>query len=359
MKKLLFFLTLLISIPSFSQDERTVTLVVNGQGKTQDEAKQNALRSAIEQAFGAFISSQTEILNDKLVKDEIVSVANGNIKSYQKISEIKIDDQNVMLTLSVVVTLNKLKDFIKNKGFAADFNGDLFGINVLIKNFNKENEVKVMYENTNIASKLITNIFDYKIKVDSPKMLENNLWGIGLDIQVFSNENSKIFFNWLQNIIKSISLTKGEISEYKNLNMEFFKIRLIYGNNISWEGGDYYFRDKKSIEYLNKLYGKMIFALNNYYISNSSDLKYGKFLFEDPQVSSINDEFLGVYPKCGGYEKYFYSGIPNKMKEYDDNMVVFFILKKGIKVISFKNVDVLDIVDIKKITEYKINPKKY
>jgi hypothetical protein len=63
-----------------AQDEdKTVTLVVSGQGKTQDEAKQNALRSAIEQAFGAFISSKTEILNDNLVKDEIVSLTNGNI----------------------------------------------------------------------------------------------------------------------------------------------------------------------------------------------------------------------------------------------------------------------------------------
>ena len=66
---------------TFAQDaDKTVTLVVSGQGKSQDEAKQKALRSAIEQAFGAFISSKTEILNDNLVKDEIVSVANGNIQ---------------------------------------------------------------------------------------------------------------------------------------------------------------------------------------------------------------------------------------------------------------------------------------
>ena len=47
-----------------AQDDKTVTLTVSGTGKTLEEAKKNALRSAIEQAFGAFISSKTEILND-------------------------------------------------------------------------------------------------------------------------------------------------------------------------------------------------------------------------------------------------------------------------------------------------------
>jgi hypothetical protein len=48
------------------------------------------LRSAIEQAFGAFISSKTEILNDNLVKDEIVSVSNGNIQKFEVLSEAQI-----------------------------------------------------------------------------------------------------------------------------------------------------------------------------------------------------------------------------------------------------------------------------
>lgn len=90
MKKNILLLFFLFSYNIFAQDDKTVTLVVNGHGKTQDEARQNALRSAIEQAFGAFISSKTEILNDKLIKDEIVSVTNGNIQNYEVINEVQI-----------------------------------------------------------------------------------------------------------------------------------------------------------------------------------------------------------------------------------------------------------------------------
>lgn len=41
-----------------SSSNKTTTIVVTGQGKTKYEAQQNALRNAIEQAFGAFISSK-------------------------------------------------------------------------------------------------------------------------------------------------------------------------------------------------------------------------------------------------------------------------------------------------------------
>ena len=45
-----------------------VVLVVSGDGNNKEEATNVALRSAIEQTFGTFVSSNTEILNDSLVK---------------------------------------------------------------------------------------------------------------------------------------------------------------------------------------------------------------------------------------------------------------------------------------------------
>ena len=61
MKKLIFFIFVMISYNSIAQDAKNITLIVAGQGKTIDEARTVALRSAIEQAFGTFISSKTEI----------------------------------------------------------------------------------------------------------------------------------------------------------------------------------------------------------------------------------------------------------------------------------------------------------
>jgi len=104
---LLFFIICQVS-NAFSQEDKTVTLVVSGQGVTQEEARQKALRGAIEQAFGTFISSKTEILNDNLVKDEIVSVANGNIQKFEIISEVQIPSGNYATSLRATVSITKL-----------------------------------------------------------------------------------------------------------------------------------------------------------------------------------------------------------------------------------------------------------
>lgn len=64
------------------QDE--VTLTVSSDGATKGDAVKAALRSAIEQAYGTFVSANTSILNDSLVQDEIVTVASGNIKGYSE-----------------------------------------------------------------------------------------------------------------------------------------------------------------------------------------------------------------------------------------------------------------------------------
>ena len=60
MKKLTFLIILILSILSVSAQE-TVKLTVSGQGTTKEEATANALRSAIEQSFGVFVSANTQI----------------------------------------------------------------------------------------------------------------------------------------------------------------------------------------------------------------------------------------------------------------------------------------------------------
>ena len=69
MKRLsLIFIAILVGFTAMAQD---VTLIVDGQGITKDQAINSALRSAVEQAYGTFVSSNTEILNDELLSRNI------------------------------------------------------------------------------------------------------------------------------------------------------------------------------------------------------------------------------------------------------------------------------------------------
>ena len=76
-----------------TSDEKEITLIVSGDGVNKEKATMTALRSAIEQAFGAFVSSNTKLLNDDLVKDEIVTISSGNIKKYEYLSELNVENK--------------------------------------------------------------------------------------------------------------------------------------------------------------------------------------------------------------------------------------------------------------------------
>jgi hypothetical protein len=66
-KYILIIWILFFSINIYSQEDKTVELTTTGIGKSKDIAIQNALRSAIEQAFGVFISSKTELLTPRKI----------------------------------------------------------------------------------------------------------------------------------------------------------------------------------------------------------------------------------------------------------------------------------------------------
>jgi len=81
-------LFVLATTNTFSQiASKEVSITASGSGKTLEDAKQTALRSATEQAFGAFISSKTEMFNDQVVADQMASVLSNfdNADSFRMI----------------------------------------------------------------------------------------------------------------------------------------------------------------------------------------------------------------------------------------------------------------------------------
>ena len=131
MKILFTILFFTIWINSFAQEaNKIVSITVSGSGKTQDEAKQSALPSAIEQAFGAFISSKTEILNDQVVADQMASVASGNIQSFKVLNESQLPDGSWANTIKAIVSVSKLTSFVEAKGIVIEIKGGLFAINI-------------------------------------------------------------------------------------------------------------------------------------------------------------------------------------------------------------------------------------
>jgi hypothetical protein len=254
MKQLILIIAFLFSIQAFAQENKTVTLVVSGQGNTKDEAKQNALRSAIEQAFGTFVSSKTEILNDELVKDEIISVANGNIQKFEIISEVKIPDGNYATTLNATVSVSKLISFVESKGGTVEFKGGLFATNILMQELYEKNEPEALDNVLNTLKQISYKSFDYKINASDP-ISNNGQWIIPLKVDVFVNSNFSNIPNILEQTIQSLSLSLDDYNNYIKLNKPIYPISLATLNSNE----TYYLRNINSIE----LVVDFIYSLNN------------------------------------------------------------------------------------------------
>ena len=226
MKKLILIFILACNIHANAQVDKTVTLVVSGQGKTQDEAKQNALRSAIEQAFGTFISSKTEILNDNLVKDEIVSVVNGNIQKFEIISEVQIPNGGYATSLKATVSVTKLTSFVESKGVVVEFKGSLFAFNVNQQILNEKNEIKAIEDLCHVITKLSDASFEYSIKVSDPIAVNasNEKWRIPMYISVSANNNLLNIGTYINQTLKGLSLSIDEANNYIKLGKKVYPI---------------------------------------------------------------------------------------------------------------------------------------
>jgi hypothetical protein len=287
MKNQITFFLLIMAFSSYSQsinDDKTVTLTVSAQGQTISEAKQNALRDAIEQAFGTFISSNTEILNDELVKDEIVSVSNGNIQDDEVISEVELPNGGYATTLKATVSVTKLTSFVESKGGEVEFKGSLFGANLRQQKLNEDAEHKSIVNLCKVSDEILSKSLDYDLKVNEPILSNNieNSYEVELIVEMTTNENYKLFEEYFLSVIRSLSMTKSEVENYKKLNNFFYKLILTSNPSIMSmrtdrygapeEGSEtFYFRNIKTAVAIQNLFIKSNKYLHNYLIKSNLD----------------------------------------------------------------------------------------
>ena len=222
-----------------------VVLTVSADGLTKDAAVKTALRSAIEQAYGTFVSANTTILNDELVSDEIISVTSGNIKDYNEIASSTMPDGRFFVTLQATVSVSKLISYAKSKGAETEFAGNVFAMNMKLQELNKQNEIKAL---NNLC-------FSYELELSEPSLLENrndscfsmrlptgghifverpSAMGLKgapseycffvMNVKIVPNQLMNSLKNFVIKTLTSLALTEDEFSTYKKTDMNIIRI---------------------------------------------------------------------------------------------------------------------------------------
>jgi hypothetical protein len=281
MKKLLLLLTLAFTINVNAQDDKTVTLVVSGQGKTKDEAQQKALRSAIEQAFGTFISSKTEILNDNLVKDEIISVTNGNIQKFEPVSEVQLPDGSYASTLKATVSVSKLTSFCESKGVEVEFKGGIFAINIKQQLLNEVAETKAVWNMLFLMSPIAFQSVDYTVDAKDPQSIEGSSekWAIPIMVTAKANKNMDFVFNFMKKQLPLIALTNEEADNYQKINKKTYAVII---DEVA-----YYFRKMESKRAIDFFLCDLFTVFENYIVSNGLDSLNGHSIKKERNSLSL------------------------------------------------------------------------
>ncbi len=368
MKKIIMFMVVLVTSftvaytsPLISVNEKcqskddvgkTVTLVVSGNGITKEEATKVALRAALEQAFGTFVSANTKVVNDELIKDEIVSISSGNIKKYNVISCIELPDGLYDVSVKAEVSIGNLVRFAQSHGMSTELSGNTFLMNRNIAKLNKINEIKALND---LAQKLLIifskGLYDFSIDVGDPK--GGGPYNVLVTIKATPNENMSRFWSLLEESLNNISMSEEECHNYRKLSMEVFdcgkikelKKEHLLKNNV----GIYHFRN-----YYGSFIGWLELILESakfcYEVYDNLGTEIKPILIQYANITE-QAKAKGLFYEWHGYDLYF--GImlnsvpltnPNSnvevLKNYWDNKNYFEIVYTEARLNSLKNISI-------------------
>jgi hypothetical protein len=254
-------------------DNKDVSIISSGSGKTMEDAKLVALRSATEQAFGAFISSKTEMFNDQVVADQMASVSSGNIKSYEVLNESQLPDGRWGVTLKTIVSVDKLTSFVEAKGIAIEIKGGMFALNIKQQLLNEQGEIKAVSEMVGLLHEPMQISFDYVIKSSDPKSLdaESKNWEIPLMVTATCNKNIDFCANYCIKTLAALSLSSEEVTSYQSLNKSVFPVVINY-NGVA---KTFFLRKQTSINVLNTLTSQWEFYTRLFTVQSGMDESNG------------------------------------------------------------------------------------
>ena len=180
-----------------------VRLVVDGSGKSKDEATKVALRSAIEQTYGTFVSSNTKLLNDELVKDEIVTVSSGYVKSYKIISESERNGR-YYVTVDGIISIGKLISYVKSKGAEAELAGATFAMNIQNEVMHRDKEKTALINLGKLLRTMFFNSFDYELNISEPKFFYGD-YRVYINVTVKANKNAEACYQLYHKTLSALS----------------------------------------------------------------------------------------------------------------------------------------------------------
>ena len=171
--------------------EKVYYIEVMGQGATPEAARLNGFRIAVEQVIGSVISSETEVNNSRVTRDEIISYASGYVTKYEIVSQ-EPSDIGVRTVMKVWIKRSTIANRLLNQSKGA---GDFEGAQASV-------QLSTLQHERGQGDRLVNSVI-------------NDFYRLGFDLSIkpvtvkFDDDRSAIAFvpftlKWNQDYVKSL-----------------------------------------------------------------------------------------------------------------------------------------------------------
>jgi hypothetical protein len=293
-----------------------------------------------------------------LVSDQITSVANGNIQSFEILNESQLPNGTYTTSLKVVVSIDKLTNFVEAKGVKVEIKGGLFALNIKQQLLNEQGETKAICDLVGVLHEVMQTSFNYSIKSDSPKSLdsESKNWEIPLVVTATCNKNIDFCANYFIKTLKTLALSEEEVKSYKSLNKSVYKIDVFY-KDAQYV---FYFRRQSSFNILKTYNSLWTYYTRLFTVKSGLDLVQGLEITKSRKLSGSiynlmdNSMFKLIIPFADGWPNPIDSYYREQLKE---NSLSFYFLNEENLAAIYSWSDNKTLNQIENLDGYVVNPK--
>lgn len=235
MKKVLLLIAVIFSTAAAFAQMSDVTLTVIGTGATEEIATQNALRRALEEAYGAFLVSRTSIVMDELASDEIVVNTNGQVKELKQNAISTLPNGHISVSITATVSMQEIISYAQGKGCEVAFMGDAFVANLKMMQLKVDNATKTLKILTEQIEDLSEDLFSFELSMGSSPVLINiedkEYYVFKGQLNVYSNYASHYFYNLLHNTLSALQLNTSERDFFNRTQLPISRFTIEYGDS--------------------------------------------------------------------------------------------------------------------------------
>lgn len=245
MKNILSVLLICLTVALSAQE---VTVVSVGTGSNRSEALNASIQSALETTV-SFMTSDTKIVNDEIVHDEVSVISQGAVKQTKILEEHKTLDGRYYVSMEVKLSETELVDYFQRTGASEiTFSGRLFANNITRLELNEKTELQAIQDLLAVAEQYLGNTMDYLLAdPTTPVKTIENKYKIRYTVKGKLNANYDELARLLIPGLKNIALDKNESKKRQAYNMETYSHSISAGKNSLF---NYSFRNPESINAL-------------------------------------------------------------------------------------------------------------